>query len=165
MNNGIFIESLVDNGPDSGITERMNGVVEEALRRHCGQDSDVFISIIGEEEMHTLNKESRGVDKPTDVLSFPYIDFAGGQDIAQAAATPAMLNPETGRLMLGDIIICLPIAHRQAEEYGHSIEREMCFLAVHGVLHLLGYDHETEGEAGQMFALQDEVLESCGVTR
>lgn len=178
MSNGIYIEDLVGaedragadhpaggNADIAAATGSMREVAEAALELHCGYEADVFVSIVDEGEIQQLNSESRGIDRPTDVLSFPYIDFEQGQSLAQAAATAHMLNPETGRLMLGDIVICLDIAKRQADEYGHGLRRELCFLLLHGLLHLLGFDHENDADAERMFGEQDRILSSCGIER
>ena len=99
-----------------------------------------------------MNKEYRGIDRVTDVISFALED------------DKSMIIPDDIRL-LGDIYICLDKAKKQAKEYGHSLERELCFLAVHGVYHLLGYDHENEEDAKIMFKKQEEVLMEYGITR
>lgn len=97
--------------------------------------AEVSVSFVDDETIHVRNREYRGVDKPTDVLSFPLTDGKpGAEDILD------------GSVMLGDIVISGDTALRQAKEYGHSIEREVCFLTVHSMLHLLGYDHEQSTE-------------------
>jgi len=110
---------------------------------------EVSFSFVSKDGIRRLNKEWRGIDGVTDVLSFPCGD----------------VNPENGRVMLGDIVICSDRAKEQAEEYGHTLEREVAFLTAHSALHLLGLDHETEGERGEMFALQEKILKSAGYTR
>ena len=104
-----------------------------------------------DETIHEINREYRGVDRPTDVISFPAEE---GEEI---------LAPPDG--FIGDIVISYPRAEEQSAEYGHSVRRELSFLAVHGTLHLLGYDHMKEEEAGEMFALQDEILDEMGIKR
>ena len=108
-------------------------LLEEGVDRLC----EVSVSFVDEQEIHRLNLETRGVDRATDVLSFP---MSEGEEFE--------INPENGAALLGDIVISLPRALAQAEEYGHSPEREVGFLTVHSVLHLLGYDHvdDEEGE-------------------
>ncbi len=118
---------------------------------YLNKDGDISVIIVDNEEIHRLNLEHRNVDSPTDVLSFPTLE---GEFIA---ALPDGF--------LGDIVISFERACEQAKEYGHSLEREMAFLTVHGTLHLLGYDHMTEQDEKQMFALQKEILEGMGVTR
>ncbi len=107
--------------------------------------------MVDDEAIHTMNREYRGIDRPTDVLSFP------------AAEGEAVLAIPDG--FLGDIAISLPRAEAQAEEYGHSLVRELSFLAVHGTLHLLGYDHLTDEDRLRMFTRQDEILEKMRITR
>ena len=109
------------------------------------------IILVDKEEIHKLNKEYRNVDRPTDVISFALEDNSTFQ------------NPVAR--MLGDIYICIPIAYEQAQNYGHSNIREVCFLATHGILHLLGYDHMKESDEKIMFHLQEELLSSYEINR
>lgn len=110
---------------------------------------EVNVTICTDAEIHKLNREYRGVDRPTDVLSFPMLEFDNPSRLA----------------LLGDIVISRDTAYRQAGEYGHSPKREFCFLAVHSALHLLGYDHETEPEREEMETKQRKILEDLGITR
>ena len=117
--------------------------------------AEVSLTVVDNEEIRELNNEFRGKDSATDVLSFPMSDN-GEFDV----------NPETNRIMLGDIVISAERARQQAEEYGHSFEREMCFLATHSMFHLLGYDHEvSEEEEKIMFQKQNKVLDKLGIVR
>lgn len=145
----IEVELSVDNAPEdaAAVIER---AVESALR-HENKRGDVTVLLTDDENVHRLNAAFRHVDRPTDVLTFPAWE---GETLAQL--------PDG---YLGDIAISLPTAHRQAAEYGHSLTRELSFLAVHGTLHLLGYDHMEQAEADAMFALQDAILEEMSVTR
>lgn len=118
-----------------------------------GRRAEVSVTFTDNEKIHALNREYRNVDRPTDVLSFPLSD---GEDY----------DTDGDAVLLGDIVISLERAQTQAEEYGHSFEREVAFLTVHSMLHLLGYDHETSPEdEREMFARQDEILISAGITR
>lgn len=118
-----------------------------------GRRAEVSVTFTDNEGIHALNREYRNVDRPTDVLSFPLSD---GEDY----------DTDGAAVLLGDIVISLERAQTQAEEYGHSFEREVAFLTVHSMLHLLGYDHETSPEDERdMFARQDEILISAGMTR
>lgn len=110
---------------------------------------ELNIFFCDDETIRSFNREYRGVDRATDVLSFPMFDFG---------------TPELPAL-LGDIVLSVPRAQAQAEEYGHSFEREMCFLAAHAALHLIGYDHENEDERAQMETRQREVLSALGIER
>ncbi len=109
------------------------------------------IILVDKEEIHRINKEYRNTDRETDVISFALEDNS------------TFTNPVAR--MLGDIYICVPIAYEQAEMYGHSRIREICFLATHGILHLLGYDHMKEEDEKEMFKLQEELLSSYEINR
>ena len=112
-------------------------------------DPVVSVSFIDNEEIHKINKEYRKIDRPTDVISFAFLD---NEDRAKEYASGMPV-------ILGDIYISLDKADEQAKEYGHSMKRELCFLFVHGLLHLLGYDHMTKEDEEIMFPLQDKILE------
>lgn len=109
------------------------------------------IIFVDEEEIHHLNKQYRNVDRKTDVITFALED------------SKTFKNPEIR--VLGDIYMCVPVAYEQAENYGHSRIREICFLATHGILHLLGYDHMSEEEEKVMFSIQEELLGKYEITR
>ncbi len=130
-------------------------VVRETLRyENFSDDVEVSISIVDNDEIQQINCKFRNIDKATDVLSFPMIDFEAGEEI-----------DEDETIMLGDIIISIERAVSQAEEYGHSIERELGFLTAHSMLHLLGYDHMEPEEEKVMFFKQKEILENIGLRR
>ena len=135
-----------------------------------------------------MNREYRGVDRPTDVLSFPFLAYEedyeeededvddeevvddGDEDVydveeAEEDFFDDDVNPETGDLILGDIVISIDTARRQAEEYGHSFEREMGFLACHGMLHLLGYDHIVPEDEAIMRDMQQRIMNEMGLER
>ena len=115
--------------------------------------AEVNVTLVNDDEIKELNSAFRGIDKSTDVLSFP-LGENGEYDT----------NPETNALMLGDIVISVEHALKQAEEYGHSIDREIAFLTVHSMLHLLGYDHvNNETEEKEMFKKQEEILIKMGL--
>ncbi|MDD6816915.1 MAG: rRNA maturation RNase YbeY [Firmicutes bacterium] len=114
--------------------------------------SEISVTFVSLEEIHELNREYRQVDSPTDVLSFPQFD-----DLDDL--------PEEGEIMLGDVVICSDRAKEQAEEFGHSFEREIIYLFVHSVLHLLGYDHMDEDEKRIMRRREEEVMERIGLKR
>lgn len=118
----------------------------------------VSLRYVKGEEIRKINKEYRDVDKATDVLSFPIIDFNSEEDIKKEL--------ESGDyLMLGDIIICKDVAKKQAKEFNHSFSREICFLALHGFLHLLGYDHIEKEDEKIMMATAKEILEKFNIRR
>ena len=110
------------------------------------------VIIINNEEIHKINKEYRGIDRPTDVISFALEDY---KDIKY----------ENDYRVLGDIYISIDKVKEQAKEYGHSEKRELAFLAVHGLLHLLGYDHMEKEDEKVMFSKQEEILNGFGITR
>lgn len=125
--------------------------IEEVLRvEDFTSDVEVSLSLVDKDEIHTLNRDYRGVDRPTDVLSFPMDDeiFPGEEDVD---------------LILGDIVICLDIAKAQAEEYGHSLDRELSYLICHSTLHLLGYDHMEDDEKAIMRGKEKEIMKNLGV--
>lgn len=120
--------------------------------------AEVETLIVSAESIREINREYRDIDKVTDVLSFPLYENA------EEAAKEIL--PDGERICLGNMLICLDRAVEQAKEYGHSLEREICFLTVHSTLHLLGYDHELgEREETEMFQKQREILDTMGVTR
>lgn len=136
----------------------INRVVKSTLENeNFKKDAEVSVSFVNNETIHKLNLEYREKDKPTDVLSFPMTDSDEEEDD---------IDLSTGAVMLGDIIISAEKAMEQANEYGHGIEREICFLAVHSTLHLLGYDHETsEDDEKYMNQTQESILQKIGLTR
>jgi len=153
----IYFENAQDKLP---LTYKMKMLIREAVettldfedfQNHC----EVSVTFTDNEGIHELNKKFREVDKPTDVLSFPLFDFEGETD-----------EPPVDEIMsnLGDIVISLEKAKEQAEEYGHSFEREVAFLCVHSMLHLLGYDHETSDEDDvEMRSKQTEIMRIMGL--
>lgn len=118
------------------------------------EEAEVSVSFVTEEEIQSINKTYRNKDQVTDVISFA-LEEGEDEDFEM---------PESIRV-LGDIIICIERAKEQAESYGHSFERELGFLALHGFLHLLGYDHMNESDEKKMFGRQDEILNAFGLTR
>lgn len=115
-------------------------------------------------EIQSLNKKFRNLDKPTDVLSFPCLNFKKGKGVSTEILSKN-LSPEDGLVSLGDIAICKEIAKIQAKEYGHSIKREVCFLALHGFLHLLGFDHLTQDDDEEMQEIANKILKIEKVER
>ena len=129
--------------------------------------AQVELTFLDADDMQEINNDTRGIDAVTDVLSFPSLRLRGPVTPEQLGGRlgRAALDPETGRIMLGDILICLGKAQAQALEYGHALTREVAFLAVHGLLHLLGHDHETQDEEAVMQALQEAALTAAGLPR
>ena len=158
-------ESVLDLGIPAEETARL--VTEETMRvLGCPYEVSVNILLTDEEEIHKLNLEYRQVDRPTDVLSFPMSDFPAPGDFSFLDEdSPDTFDPDTGELMLGDIVLCAGRVLSQAEEYGHSVRREFAFLVTHSLLHLTGFDHMTEEEAAEMEGKQRQILDSLGITR
>ena len=125
----------------------------------------VDITLVGLEEIHELNLLNRGVDRPTDVLSFPMVAYPCAGDYSRVEENDDNFDPDSGEVVLGDIVICLDKVSQQAEEYGHSRLREYAFLVCHSMLHLLGYDHEFPEEETQMYSKQEEILDRLGIRR
>lgn len=152
---------LTDNRTDFEIS----GEIMEAVEKACletlkyeefDEDCEISLSFVTNEEIHQINRQFRNVDATTDVLSFPQLTFEEGEE--------ADVN-ENGEIVLGDIIISVERAKEQAEEYGHGLKREIAFLTVHSMLHLLGYDHMEKDEEEDMFRRQKEILEIAGIPR
>ena len=136
-------------------------IVKKAVRtsllyENFEQKCEISVSIVTEEEIQKINKTFRNVDSPTDVLSFRQLTFEEGEIV--------QVN-EKDEIILGDIIISIEREKKQSEEYGHSLEREIAFLTVHSMLHLLGYDHMQKEEEKEMFFKQEQILQQAGFFR
>lgn len=144
----------------------IKGCVEASLaHEHIDFECEIGITLVDDETIERLNGEFRGINRPTDVLSFPLLDFKGNvRDLTEEDILYDK-NRDTGCVMLGDIVISLQRAVDQAREYGHSLHRELGFLTVHGMLHLLGYDHEKDYERQQMREKEERVLERLDLAR
>lgn len=132
---------------------------------NCPYEASVNLVLTDNEEIKRVNTEFRDILAPTDVLSFPMIPFETPADYALVEEDDSYFDMDTGELLLGDIMISVEKVFAQAEEYGHSVKREFCFLVAHSMLHLLGYDHMTPKEAAVMEAKQAKALEELGITR
>lgn len=143
-----------------------NTVVEGVLDyENCPYEAEVNLLLTMNKEIQEMNAEFRQIDKATDVLSFPMIDFETIGDFDFLEEDDSYFNCDTGEMMLGDIVISKEKVIAQAEEYGHTIKREYAFLIAHSMLHLLGYDHMEEQERLEMEKKQKEILEQLGITR
>jgi probable rRNA maturation factor len=141
----------------------LNKAIQAAARYENIEAGEVVISLVDDETIHELNRAYRGKDAPTDVLS-----FAMEEETEEDDAPDIVFDEEDDVevvTQLGDIVISIPTAKRQADDYGHSVERELAFLAVHGFLHLIGYDHMTEDDEKEMFSRQDAILVEAGFIR
>ncbi len=157
MNLNIVFSADTDNEYDWEFLKNTVRIAAEGTLNDRGISGDCELSVTftDNEGIWELNKEYRNVDRPTDVLSFPMYAF-----------TENDVPPEGATVLLGDMVLSVERAMEQAEEYGHSLRREVAFLTVHSMLHLLGYDHETsEEDEREMFALQDVVMDKLGIRR
>ena len=146
----------------AGTEEHFRTVITAVLEAE-GMEEPCEISVLFTDDagIHEINLEQRGVDRPTDVLSFPMFDLQPGEKPTEEDA-----DPDTELVPLGDMVISLERAREQAEEYGHSVRREVAYLAVHSVLHLLGYDHMDDGPMkAQMREREEAILGTLGITR
>lgn len=158
----IILENNQDKLPiDDGIRDTVKEVILKTLdEEDCDFSAEVSVTIVDKEEIREINRKERNIDSVTDVLSFPMLEFDENGEIINSD-----FDMDGENLMLGDIVICAERAAEQAEEYGHSFRREMAFLTVHSMLHLLGYDHMGADEEKAMFARQEEILSLLGITR
>lgn len=153
----IYLSNEQDKVPLPEDTEKLIEICAMGALEEEGIDDDAELSVTltDNENIRVLNNEHRGIDRATDVLSFPMGDENGFDT-----------DPETNAIILGDIVISMERAKEQAEEYGHSFRREFAFLLMHSMFHLLGYDHvNSEEEERVMFGKQEKVLEKLGITR
>lgn len=157
-------ETDFDLGLDCEALARM--VAEKVLEMEaCPYDAQVNLILVDNEEIKRVNTEFRGIESATDVLSFPMISFERPGDYSAAEEDESCFDLDTDELLLGDIMISAPRAAAQAEEYGHSVKREFCFLVAHSMLHLLGYDHMVPKEAEVMEEKQAAALSALGICR
>jgi len=131
----------------------------------CPYDVHVDLLLTDNDAIREINRENRGIDVTTDVLSFPYCEYSAPGDWGSIEGQEDVFHPETGELMLGEIVISSDKVQEQASEYGHSEKREFAFLIVHSMLHLCGYDHMTEEDRTIMEDLQRAILDRLGITR
>ena len=165
----ILMEQDVESDLPVQLNEDIERVIQQTLSlEHCPYECEVNITFTDNDGIRMINREFRELDVPTDVLSFPMVDYKEPADYDYLETEEAQIscfNPESGELLLGDIIISLERADERAKEYGHSVRREICFLVAHSMLHLLGYDHMEDEERLVMEAKQKEVLDTLGITR
>ena len=142
-------------------------VIEAALEyENCPYEAEVSLLLTTDEEVRKLNCSARGLDRPTDVLSFPMLEYSRPGDFSWLQKEPGdAFNPETGELMLGDIVISKDKVLAQAEEYGHTPLREYAFLIAHSMLHLFGYDHMEEEDRLLMEERQRGIMEKVNILR
>ncbi len=148
---GMFNETDVELTEEEKMIQKL---VKEVLKEEKVRNAECNIIFVDNEKIHEINREYRHIDRVTDVISFALEDEMENEPSAQYEMT-----------VLGDIYISVDRAKEQALEYGHSFLREICFLAIHGMLHLLGYDHQTTEDEKIMFQKQEEVLAKYGIVR
>ena len=160
------IDSETDREIGIEYEELAKKVVQKVLDMEgCPYDAQVNLVLTDNEEIQRVNTEFREIAAPTDVLSFPMIPFETPADYAIVEEDESYFDLDTDELLLGDIMISVDKVFAQAEEYGHSVTREFCFLVAHSMLHLLGYDHMTPEEAVVMENKQRTALDELGITR
>lgn len=161
---------------ETGAVLDLQGETEEALARRvigagleivdCPYDTQVSLLITDDEGIREMNRQFRGIDSPTDVLSFPLQEFPAPGDFSQINEEGSdEFDPDSGELLLGDIVINADRVISQAEEYGHSRKREYAFLIAHSILHLTGYDHMDEEEREQMEEMQRRIMKAVQIPR
>ncbi|MGN0298466.1 MAG: rRNA maturation RNase YbeY [Lachnospiraceae bacterium] len=144
----------------------INDVVLAALDyEECPYEAEVSVTITDNESIQEINRQFRQIDRPTDVLSFPMVEYEEPGNFDYVEEDLDCFNPETGELLLGDIVLSVEKIKEQAAQYGHSMERELAFLVAHSMLHLMGYDHMQEEERLEMERRQEEILQELGITR
>ena len=162
----LLIDDLVKEGLDFDYKKVAEDVVNESLDMlHFPLPVQVSLSLVSEEEIHVENQQFRGVDRPTDVLSFPMLEYPAPGDFSLIKDDEDSIDPDTGEVVLGDIVLCTSKVLAQAAEYGHSVKREYAFLIAHSMLHLMGYDHVDDQERKEMEKLQDQILDHLGIGR
>ena len=163
-----YVDNEVEAKFDFDFEEIAREVAEAVLKEEeCEYDVEISLPITDDEGIRAINRDYRDMDKPTDVLSFPTINYEqpGDFSVIESGQKSGCLNPDTGNIAFGDIVINEARVRSQARDYGHSEKREFAFLIAHSMLHLCGYDHMEEVEAAIMESKQEKVLKSLGITR
>ena len=163
----LFIETEGKEEFDFDIREIAELVVNAVLEHEkCPYETEISLLLTHNDEIHEMNLEHRGIDRATDVLSFPMLDFDHPGDFSIIdEETADVFDPESGELMLGDIVISVDKVLEQAQEYGHSTKREYAFLIAHSMLHLCGYDHMDDEERKVMEEKQRAIMEKINILR
>ncbi len=163
----VIIENELESDLPEYFSEVINTVVAASVAHiDCPYECEVNVLFTDNAGIQGINRDQRDIDAPTDVLSFPMLEFEepGNFDVVNEEDV-WQFNPETGDLLLGDIVLNMDRIQSQAKEYGHSVKRELAFLCAHSMLHLSGYDHMTDEEREVMERLQEEILAKNGFTR
>ncbi len=153
-------------GAPASLQTQLDAASALCCREEGIPDAVAFGRLVSDEEIQRINREFRGLDRATDVLSFPSVQYRPGQTAKDAERRLRReRDPETGLVHLGDFAISLPTARRQAEEYGHGLDRELCYLAVHAMFHLMGYDHEDDADKAVMREKEERVMAQLNLRR
>lgn len=167
MSMTVWVENETETVFPFPVEELVERVANQILdTEKCPYETVINVLITDNEGIREYNREYRNIDRETDVLSFPNIDFDKEADFTVVDDKGAdYFDPDSGELVLGDIVLSTNRIYEQAENYGHSVKREFAFLIAHSMLHLCGYDHMAEEEAKVMEQKQEEALKSLGITR
>ena len=158
------IERMIGDIPE-GAERLMQQVAETACETEGVEKVFACVRLADDEFIHALNRDTRGVDRPTDVLSYPSVNYKSGTAKDNAARIRREYDPEMGKAFIGDIVISIDRARAQAIEYGHSLQRELGYLTAHAMLHLFGYDHMTEEDKPIMRAMEERIMAQIGLER
>lgn len=153
---------------DEELTNIIDEIIDYALKdEQVLIPYEVSVIYVDNESIREINEETRGIDKATDVLSFPMLDYDHGKVFKDCYVGYefSQIDLNEGNLVLGDIVLSLERAKEQSEDFGHSFQREVCYLIIHSILHLLGYDHMEEDEKKVMRAREEEILSKFEITR
>lgn len=163
----VEIEFETERNPALAYETIINEIIEAAMDYEgCPYEAEVSVLVTDNDGIQEINRENRGIDRPTDVLSFPMNEYPSPADFDSIDEDdPGLFDPDTGELLLGDIVLSQDKIFAQAEAYGHSPERELAFLVAHSMLHLFGYDHMEDEERAEMERRQEEILTGKGYVR
>lgn len=154
----------VENAPE-GLTELLERVAETCLLVEGIEKAEVYGRIVDDEAIREINRATRGIDRTTDVLSFPTVAYRKGTARDNFKLLKREYNIETGRISLGDFILSYPRAIEQAAEYGHSLTRELAYLTAHAMFHLMGYDHMNDLDKARMREIEDKAMARLNIVR
>lgn len=162
-----YVENETSEEFPFSVEETVKQVAEKVLDiENCPYEVQINVLLTDNDGIHSFNREYRGIDRETDVLSFPNLNFEKeGEFLIDEDEEADYFDPDTGELILGDIILSVDKVKEQAKSYGHSLKREFAFLVAHSMLHLCGYDHMEETEAAVMEQKQETVLGALNITR
>lgn len=163
----VNIDFEVEKRLDLQFEDIINEIIQAAIEyEKCPYECEISVLITDNEGIHEINRETRKIDAPTDVLSFPMVNWEEPADFDEVDEDNSdIFNPDSGELLLGDIVLNQDRIESQAAEYGHSEKRELAFLVAHSMLHLFGYDHMVDDERLEMERRQKEILEGKGYFR